>query len=253
MMSLHRYLPSCVQSGGLQTLRDLVCCSSSHQVSQNNMLLLGVVQMVIGVLIVGSSFSAFFLSNFPAAIHNTSPYWAGLSGLLCGAVGVIAWKHNSMFTTTFYALLSSLCIVLNLLGAVLTSKISQNLVPIQNCPCFCCTSPDGCGAYFLPSSNAAAIHESLDVNKLPNKTSSSSSLSSFRSTHDNHHSAFNPQQQQLQYVKPLPTCEHEAETLRALMIVLCIENCLACAIATLSTIISLLLIAKNKVRLFPVA
>ena len=112
---------------------------------------------------------------------------------------------------------------------------------------------DGCGAYFLPSSNAAAIHESLDVNKLPNKTSSSSSLSSFRSTHDNHHSAFNPQQQQLQYVKPLPTCEHEAETLRALMIVLCIENCLACAIATLSTIISLLLIAKNKVRLFPVA
>ena len=51
----------------------------SRGVSRDNMLLLGVIQMVVGVLVVASSFSAFFLSNFPPAIHNTSPYWAGLS------------------------------------------------------------------------------------------------------------------------------------------------------------------------------
>ena len=105
--------------------------------------------------------------------------------------------------------------------------------------------PEGCAAYFTPQQETP--HGFLaGVSKLHNRTSPGGLGGSNSITYNGHvidHSSSSSSQ----YTKPLSNCDRETATLRSLMIVLCIENSLACGVATLSTIVSLLLIAKTKV------
>ncbi|XP_058639640.1 protein ENTREP2 isoform X3 [Onychostoma macrolepis] len=110
------------------------------------MLSLGVSQMVLGSLILAVSFAALALTTSPRVRHSC-PFWAGFSVLLSGLIGVVSWKRPLSLVITFFMLLSAVCVMLNLAGAILSCQNAQLVNSLEDCQlikfdsdgvCVCC-------------------------------------------------------------------------------------------------------------------
>ncbi|XP_054829196.1 protein ENTREP3 [Eublepharis macularius] len=87
-------------------------------------LLLGFIQMVLGVLIV--TFSLLVTTIMPVhSIRNSCPIWAGFPLALSGLVGIVSWRRPFTPVITFFTLLSVLGIMLSLAGSVLSCQNAQ--------------------------------------------------------------------------------------------------------------------------------
>ncbi|XP_055059427.1 protein ENTREP2 isoform X1 [Misgurnus anguillicaudatus] len=134
--------------------RSLSPVSLSHSLSRLRefrtrtriMLSLGVSQMVLGSLILAVSFAALALTTSPRVRHSC-PFWAGFSVLLSGLIGVVSWKRPLSLVITFFMLLSAVCVMLNLAGAILSCQNAQLVNSLEDCQlikfdsdgvCVCC-------------------------------------------------------------------------------------------------------------------
>ncbi|XP_048359607.1 protein FAM189B-like [Sphaerodactylus townsendi] len=87
-------------------------------------LLLGFIQMVLGVLIV--TFSLLVTTIVPGqSIRNSCPIWAGFPLAFSGLVGIVSWRRPFTPVITFFTLLSVLGIMLSLAGSVLSCQNAQ--------------------------------------------------------------------------------------------------------------------------------
>ncbi|XP_076855578.1 protein ENTREP2 [Brachyhypopomus gauderio] len=155
--------------------RSLSPVSLSHSLSRLRefrtrtriMLSLGVSQMVLGSLILAVSFAALALTTSPRVRHSC-PFWAGFSVLLSGLIGVVSWKRPLSLVITFFMLLSAVCVMLNLAGAILSCQNAQLVNSLENCQlikfdsdgvCVCCE-------FQLQSSSCNNLGETLKLNPL---------------------------------------------------------------------------------------
>ncbi|KAM9493394.1 protein ENTREP2 isoform 1-T1 [Clarias gariepinus] len=131
------------------------------------MLSLGVAQMVLGSLILAVSFAALALTTSPRVRHSC-PFWAGFSVLLSGLIGVVSWKRPLSLVITFFMLLSAVCVMLNLAGAILSCQNAQLVNSLEDCQlikfdsdgvCVCC-------ALQHQSSSCNNLGETLKLNPL---------------------------------------------------------------------------------------
>ncbi|XP_060715315.1 protein ENTREP2 [Tachysurus vachellii] len=131
------------------------------------MLSLGVAQMVLGSLILAVSFAALALTTSPRVRHSC-PFWAGFSVLLSGLIGVVSWKRPLSLVITFFMLLSAVCVMLNLAGAILSCQNAQLVNSLEDCQlikfdsdgvCVCCTLQH-------QSSSCNNLGETLKLNPL---------------------------------------------------------------------------------------
>ncbi|XP_038624425.1 protein FAM189B [Tachyglossus aculeatus] len=106
---------------------------------------LGVAQLVLGVLVAAGSLLA---ASFTASnkMQRSCPSWAGFSLTLSGLVGIVCWKRPLTLVISFFSLLSVLCVVVSLAGAVLTCRNAQLARDFHDCQllkgvCVCCPPP----------------------------------------------------------------------------------------------------------------
>uniref|UniRef100_A0A6I8N236 Endosomal transmembrane epsin interactor 3 n=1 Tax=Ornithorhynchus anatinus TaxID=9258 RepID=A0A6I8N236_ORNAN len=104
---------------------------------------LGVAQLVLGVLVAAVSLLA---ASFTAShkMQRSCPSWAGFSLTLSGVVGIVCWKRPLTLVISFFSLLSVLCVVVSLAGAVLTCRNAQLARDFHDCQlgvCVCCPPP----------------------------------------------------------------------------------------------------------------
>ncbi|NXC50800.1 F189B protein, partial [Penelope pileata] len=108
------------------------------------LLVLGFVQLVLGVLVV--TFSLVAATITPSAkIRHSCPSWAGFSLALSGLVGIVSWKRPFTLVVTFFTLLSVLGVMLSLAGSILSCQNAQLVTSLQACErekdsCICCQS-----------------------------------------------------------------------------------------------------------------
>ncbi|OWK55106.1 Protein FAM189B, partial [Lonchura striata] len=96
------------------------------------LLALGLVQAVLGVLIV--TFSLVAATITPSTkIRHSCPSWAGFSLALSGLVGVISWKRPLTLVIAFFALLSVLGVMLSLAGSILSCQNAQLVKTLEAC------------------------------------------------------------------------------------------------------------------------
>nr|XP_030147353.3 protein FAM189B isoform X1 [Taeniopygia guttata] len=106
------------------------------------LLVLGLVQAILGVLIV--TFSLVAATITPSTrIRHSCPSWAGFSLALSGLVGVISWKRPLTLVIAFFALLSVLGVMLSLAGSILSCQNAQLVKTLEACErerdtCVCC-------------------------------------------------------------------------------------------------------------------
>ncbi|XP_040474475.1 protein FAM189B isoform X1 [Falco naumanni] len=106
------------------------------------LLVLGFVQVILGVLIV--TFSLVAATITPSArIRHSCPSWAGFSLALSGLVGIVSWKRPLTLVITFFTLLSVLGIMLSLAGSILSCQNAQLVKSLEACErekdlCVCC-------------------------------------------------------------------------------------------------------------------
>ncbi|KAM8986517.1 protein ENTREP3 isoform 1-T1 [Ara ararauna] len=106
------------------------------------LLVLGFIQVILGVLIV--TFSLVAATITPSTrIRHSCPSWAGFSLALSGLVGIIYWKRPLTLVITFFTLLSVLGIMLSLAGSILSCQNAQLVKSLQACErerdsCVCC-------------------------------------------------------------------------------------------------------------------
>lgn len=117
---------------------------------KKTVLILGIIQMILGLFVIGISFSVFALTS-ASRIRHASPCWAGFALLFTGGVGVIAWRQPSSLSLGFYTVLSCLCILLHLVATTLAGLGGMELQSITGCipslekeSCVCCTSGVAC-------------------------------------------------------------------------------------------------------------
>ncbi|XP_053223981.1 protein ENTREP3 isoform X1 [Podarcis raffonei] len=91
-------------------------------------LLLGFVQMILGVLIV--TLSLLVTTNMPSQSHirNACPIWAGFPLAFSGVVGIVSWRRPFTPVITFFTLLSVLGVMLTLAGSILSCQNAQQQV-----------------------------------------------------------------------------------------------------------------------------
>uniref|UniRef100_A0A8C3UAQ4 Family with sequence similarity 189 member B n=1 Tax=Catharus ustulatus TaxID=91951 RepID=A0A8C3UAQ4_CATUS len=88
------------------------------------LLVLGLVQAILGVLIV--TFSLVAATITPSTkIRHSCPSWAGFSLALSGLVGIISWKRPLTLVIAFFTLLSVLSVMLSLAGSILSCQNAQ--------------------------------------------------------------------------------------------------------------------------------
>ncbi|NXW66104.1 F189B protein, partial [Eurystomus gularis] len=106
------------------------------------LLVLGFIQVILGVLIV--TFSLVAATITPSTkIRHSCPSWAGFSLALSGLVGIISWKRPLTLVITFFTLLSVLGVMLNLAGSILSCQNAQLVKSLEACErerdlCVCC-------------------------------------------------------------------------------------------------------------------
>ncbi|NWW93952.1 F189B protein, partial [Rhynochetos jubatus] len=106
------------------------------------LLVLGFIQVILGVLIV--TFSLVAATITPSAkIRHSCPSWAGFSLALSGLVGIISWKRPLTLVITFFTLLSVLGVMLSLAGSILSCQNAQLVKSLEACEretdsCVCC-------------------------------------------------------------------------------------------------------------------
>ncbi|XP_036440426.1 protein FAM189A1 [Colossoma macropomum] len=131
------------------------------------MLSLGVAQMVLGSLILAVSFAALALTTSPRVRHSC-PFWAGFSVLLSGLIGVVSWKRPLSLVITFFMLLSAVCVMLNLAGAILSCQNAQLVNSLEDCQLIKFDSDGVCVCCELQhqSSSCNNLGETLKLNPL---------------------------------------------------------------------------------------
>ncbi|XP_065713802.1 protein ENTREP3 isoform X2 [Patagioenas fasciata] len=106
------------------------------------LLVLGFIQVILGVLIV--TFSLVAATITPSTkIRHSCPSWAGFSLALSGLVGIVSWKRPLTLVVTFFTLLSVLGIMLSLAGSILSCQNAQLVTSLGACErerdlCVCC-------------------------------------------------------------------------------------------------------------------
>ncbi|NWH61187.1 F189B protein, partial [Geococcyx californianus] len=106
------------------------------------LLVLGFIQVILGILIV--TFSLVAATITPSAkIRHSCPSWAGFSLALSGLVGIVSWKRPLTLVITFFTLLSVLGIMLSLAGSILSCQNAQLVKSLEACErerdsCICC-------------------------------------------------------------------------------------------------------------------
>ncbi|NXT00812.1 F189B protein, partial [Jacana jacana] len=106
------------------------------------LLVLGFIQVILGVLIV--TFSLVAATITPSAkIRHSCPSWAGFSLALSGLVGIVSWKRPLTLVITFFTLLSVLGVMLSLAGSILSCQNAQLVKSLEACErekesCICC-------------------------------------------------------------------------------------------------------------------
>ncbi|XP_066513712.1 protein ENTREP2-like [Hoplias malabaricus] len=131
------------------------------------LLSLGVAQMVVGSLILAVSFAALALTTSPRVRHSC-PFWAGFSVLLSGLIGVVSWKRPLSLVITFFMLLSAVCVMLNLAGAILSCQNAQLVNSLEECQLIKFDSDGVCVCCELQhhSSSCSNLGETLKLNPL---------------------------------------------------------------------------------------
>ncbi|XP_066842094.1 protein ENTREP3 isoform X3 [Anser cygnoides] len=106
------------------------------------LLVLGFIQVILGVLIV--TFSLVAATITPSAkIRHSCPSWAGFSLALSGLIGIVSWKRPFTLVITFFTLLSVLGVMLSLAGSILSCQNAQLVKSLEACErekdsCICC-------------------------------------------------------------------------------------------------------------------
>ncbi|XP_022346816.1 protein FAM189B isoform X1 [Enhydra lutris kenyoni] len=108
------------------------------------LLMLGLAQVLLGVLVVTFSMVASSVTT-TESIKRSCPSWAGFSLAFSGVVGVVSWKRPFTLVISFFSLLSVLCVMLSMAGSVLSCKNAQLARDFQDCSmegkvCVCCPS-----------------------------------------------------------------------------------------------------------------
>ncbi|NXE69892.1 F189B protein, partial [Calcarius ornatus] len=139
------------------------------------LLVLGLVQAVLGVLIV--TFSLVAATITPSAkIRHSCPSWAGFSLALSGLVGIVSWKRPLTLVIAFFTLLSVLGVMLSLAGSILSCQNAQLVKTLEACErerdtCVCCQArseppPASCSQQseqltMFPNANCRSIRVAL--------------------------------------------------------------------------------------------
>ncbi|KFQ14704.1 Protein FAM189B, partial [Leptosomus discolor] len=130
------------------------------------LLVLGFIQVILGVLIV--TFSLVAATITPSTkIRQSCPSWAGFSLALSGLVGIVSWKRPLTLVITFFTLLSVLGVMLSLAGSILSCQNAQLVKSLEACErerdsCVCCqarSEPLGCAP--CCALRASAAHPTL--------------------------------------------------------------------------------------------
>ncbi|XP_032569003.1 protein FAM189B isoform X1 [Chiroxiphia lanceolata] len=106
------------------------------------LLVLGLIQAILGVLIV--TFSLVAATITPSTkIRHSCPSWAGFSLALSGLVGIVSWKRPFTLVIAFFTLLSVLGVMLSLAGSILSCQNAQLVKSLEACErerdsCVCC-------------------------------------------------------------------------------------------------------------------
>ncbi|XP_078578682.1 protein ENTREP2-like isoform X2 [Branchiostoma floridae x Branchiostoma japonicum] len=100
--------------------------------SQAMLLSLGIVQIVLGCVVVSLSFAALAMTTY-SRVRNACPYWAGFAAMLSGGVGMIAWKQQTSLAVSFFTFLSAVCTLLHLVAAVLSGESTTLLSSLNSC------------------------------------------------------------------------------------------------------------------------
>ncbi|KAJ7394019.1 hypothetical protein OS493_003692 [Desmophyllum pertusum] len=110
----------------------------------------GVVQILLGIALTALSFAAFAFTSSDR-IRNACPYWAGFTVFCSGGVGIIAWKHSSVMSMSLFTFFSAVCVVLQMIGTILTGDVGGLLKSLVMCEkdiseqtCKCCDSIMAC-------------------------------------------------------------------------------------------------------------
>ncbi|XP_064588626.1 protein ENTREP3 isoform X1 [Zonotrichia leucophrys gambelii] len=139
------------------------------------LLVLGLVQAVLGVLIV--TFSLVAATITPSTkIRHSCPSWAGFSLALSGLVGIVSWKRPLTLVIAFFTLLSVLGVMLSLAGSILSCQNAQLVKSLEACErerdtCVCCQArseppPASCSQQseqltMFPNANCRSIRVAL--------------------------------------------------------------------------------------------
>ncbi|XP_025026954.1 protein FAM189B [Python bivittatus] len=96
-------------------------------------LLLGFIQMILGVLIV--TLSLLVTTSIPSQhpIGNSCPIWAGFPLAFSGVVGIVSWRRPFTPVITFFTLLSVLGVMLTLAGSILSCQHAQQVKSLEAC------------------------------------------------------------------------------------------------------------------------
>ncbi|XP_077012485.1 protein ENTREP3 isoform X3 [Tamandua tetradactyla] len=108
------------------------------------LLLLGLAQVLLGILVVTFSMVASSVTT-TESIKRSCPSWAGFSLAFSGVVGIVSWKRPFTLVISFFSLLSVLCVMLSMAGSVLSCKNAQLARDFRDCSmegkvCVCCPS-----------------------------------------------------------------------------------------------------------------
>ncbi|KAJ6657037.1 hypothetical protein lerEdw1_003038 [Lerista edwardsae] len=95
-------------------------------------LLLGFIQMILGILIV--TLSLLVTTTIPVfPTRNACPIWAGFPLALSGLIGIVSWRRPFTPVITFFTLLSVLGIMLSLAGSILSCQHAQQVKSLEAC------------------------------------------------------------------------------------------------------------------------
>ncbi|XP_042294892.1 protein FAM189B isoform X2 [Sceloporus undulatus] len=96
-------------------------------------LLLGFIQMILGVLIVTLSLLVTTTVSSQNSIRTSCPIWAGFPLAFSGVVGIVSWRRPFTPVITFFTLLSVLGIMLSLAGSILSCQHAQQVKSQEVC------------------------------------------------------------------------------------------------------------------------
>ncbi|XP_075266732.1 endosomal transmembrane epsin interactor 1 isoform X2 [Opisthocomus hoazin] len=110
------------------------------------LLWLRLLQIALGCSLVALNFGSLSLSSSPR-LKNAYPFWAGSSVILSGILDLMTWKRPMMLLANRFALLSIICVLVNLAGFILGCQGFHFVSSVPRCDlvdmgenkiCFCC-------------------------------------------------------------------------------------------------------------------